>query len=133
GKGYGTYAGERGVRTVALGRDVRLSSPAFRDALAEGLVSTGRDVIDVGICPTPLLYFVIHRLGTDGGVMITGSHKPPAFNGFKLCMGLGSLYGEMLQEVRRIVESGEFRAGQGSIAHREIVPAYMEYVSGNLS
>jgi phosphomannomutase/phosphoglucomutase len=93
GKGYGTYAAGKGARTVALGRDVRLSSPAFRDAMDEGLLSTGLSVIDVGVCPTPLLYFAIHHFGTDGGVMITGSHNPPEFNGFKLCVGLGSIHG----------------------------------------
>ncbi|HEY7527658.1 MAG TPA: phosphomannomutase/phosphoglucomutase, partial [Candidatus Deferrimicrobiaceae bacterium] len=104
GKGFGTYAAGRGVRTVMLGRDCRLSSPGFRDAMAEGLSSTGLSVVDVGICPSPLLYFSILQFGADGGVMITGSHNPPDFNGFKLCIGPSSLYGETIQEVRRIIE-----------------------------
>jgi phosphomannomutase/phosphoglucomutase len=133
GKGYGTYAAGHGVRTVALGRDCRLSSPAFRDALAEGLLSTGLSVIDVGVCPTPLLYFAIHHFGTDGGVMITGSHNPPEFNGFKLCVGTGTLYGEKIQELRRIIEAGRFAQGKGTIERREIIPAYREYVAANLS
>jgi phosphomannomutase/phosphoglucomutase len=133
GQGYGTYAAERGVRTVALGRDVRLSSPDFRDAMVDGLLSTGLSVTDVGVCPTPLLYFAIHHLGTDGGVMITGSHNPPEFNGFKLCIGLGSIYGEMIQEIRRIIEGGSFRRGNGGLSRREIIPDYRKYVSENLS
>ncbi len=132
GKGYGTYAAGRGVRTVALGRDVRLSSPAFRDAMVEGLLSTGLSVIDVGVCPTPLLYFAIHHYGTDGGVMITGSHNPPEFNGFKLCIGLGSIHGEMIQELRRLIEEGAFREGKGELSRRDVIPAYREYVHGNL-
>ncbi|MEW6721456.1 MAG: phosphomannomutase, partial [Thermodesulfobacteriota bacterium] len=133
GRGYGTYAAERGVRTVALGRDVRLSSPGFRDAMVEGLLSAGLAVIDVGVCPTPLLYFAIHRFGADGGVMITGSHNPPEFNGFKLCIGLGSIYGEMIQELRRIIEAGKFRRGEGKLERREIVPEYRKFVAANLS
>jgi phosphomannomutase/phosphoglucomutase len=133
GKAYGTYAAGNGVRTVALGRDCRLSSPAFRDAFAEGLLSTGLPVIDVGVCPTPLLYFAIHHFGTDGGVMITGSHNPPEFNGFKLCVGTGTLYGEKIQELRRIVEGGRFTRGKGTLERREIVPAYRSYVAANLS
>jgi len=133
GKAYGTYAAGNGVRTVALGRDCRLSSPAFRDAFAEGLLSTGSRVIDVGVCPTPLLYFAIHHFGTDGGVMITGSHNPPEFNGFKLCVGTGTLYGEKIQELRRIVERGRFARGTGTLERREITSAYRSYVAGNLS
>jgi len=133
GKGYGTYAAANGIRTVALGRDCRLSSPAFRDALAEGLLSTGLSVIDVGVCPTPLLYFAIHHFRADGGVMITGSHNPPEFNGFKLCVGTGTLYGEKIQELRRIVEAGRFAQGEGKLERREIVPAYCDYVAANLS
>ncbi len=133
GKGYGTHAAGRGARAVALGRDCRLSSPAFRDAFAEGLVSTGLSVVDVGVCPTPLLYFAIHHFGLDGGAMITGSHNPPEFNGFKLCVGTGTLHGEEIQEIRRIVEGDRFAEGPGTLACREIIPAYRRYVAANLS
>lgn len=133
GKGYGTLVAGEGVRTVALGRDCRLSSPALRDALVEGLLSTGLSVIDVGVCPTPLLYFAIHRFRADGGVMITGSHNPPEFNGFKLCVGAGNLYGERIQDLRRLIERGAFREARGEIVAREIVADYREFVSGSLS
>ncbi len=133
GKGFGTYAAERGVRTAALGRDVRLSSPGFRDAFVEGLLSTGLSVIDVGVCPTPLLYFAIHHFGADGGAMITGSHNPPEFNGFKLCIGLGSIYGEMIQELRRLIERNVFREGKGELSRKEIVPAYRKFVTERVS
>jgi phosphomannomutase/phosphoglucomutase len=133
GMGYGTYAAVHGVRAVALGRDCRLSSPEFRDAFAEGLLSTGLSVVDVGVCPTPLLYYAIHHFGLDGGVMITGSHNPPEFNGFKLCVGTATLYGEKIQEIRRIVEGERFARGTGTLRHEEIIPAYTRFVAANLS
>ncbi|MCL5966684.1 MAG: phosphomannomutase/phosphoglucomutase [Deltaproteobacteria bacterium] len=132
-KGFGTYARRQGVRTVTLGRDVRLSSPSFADAMREGLAATGLSVIDVGVCPTPLLYFSILHFRADGGVMITGSHNPPEFNGFKLCVGPVALYGEKIQEVRKIVETGNFASGAGSVAGREILSAYREYLQSNIS
>lgn len=132
-KGFGTYASRQGVKTVALGRDVRLSSPEFAKAMREGLLSTGLSVVDIGVCPTPLLYFSIIHFKVDGGVMITGSHNPPEFNGFKLCVGPAALYGEKIQEVRRIVERGEFATGKGSLVEREVIPAYREYVRANVS
>jgi phosphomannomutase/phosphoglucomutase len=133
GKGFGTYAVRKGVRTVMLGRDCRLSSPEFRSVIVEGLSSTGLSVVDVGICPTPLLYFSIIHYSADGGVMITGSHNPPEFNGFKLCVGPSTLYGEKIQEVRRIVEAGDFAVGNGKVTERSVISEYMEYVKKNLS
>jgi len=133
GKGFGTYAARNGVRSLMLGRDCRLSSLSFRDAMVHGLLSTGVDVIDVGICPTPLLYFSIVRFGADGGVMITGSHNPPEFNGFKLSVGSATLYGEKIQEVRRIIEKEDFASGKGRESRRDVVPEYREYVVKNVS
>ena len=133
GKGFGTYAYRKGVRTVMLGRDCRLSSPEFRDAMAEGLSSTGLSVMDVGICPSPLLYFSIIRFGADGGVMITGSHNPPEFNGFKLCVGPSTLYGEKIQEVRNIIGRGDFASGAGEVTRRTVIPEYRRYVTSILS
>ncbi len=133
GRGFGTYASGKGVRTVTLGRDCRHSSPEFRDAMARGLASTGLAVIDVGICPTPLLYFSIIQFGADGGVMITGSHNPPEFNGFKMCVGPASIYGEKIQEVRRVIERGKFAEGKGSVTSRTVIPEYRRYVRSILS
>lgn len=133
GKGFGTYASRKGVRTVMLARDCRLSSPEFRDAMAEGLVSTGLSVIDVGICPSPLLYFSIIQNSADGGVMITGSHNPPEFNGFKLCVGPSTLYGEKIQEVRRIVEAGVFSEGTGKLTTRTVISEYHKYIKSIIS
>jgi phosphomannomutase/phosphoglucomutase len=133
GKGFGTWAAGKGMRTVTLGRDCRLSSPAFRDAMLDGLLSTGLDVIDVGVVPTPLLYYSIVKTEADGGVMITGSHNPPEFNGFKLCVGSSSLYGEKIQELRSLIEKGEFAKGEGRVTGRDIAPDYMGYVRSVLS
>jgi len=133
GKGFGTYASRHGARTLSVGRDCRLSSPSFRDALLRGLLSAGIDVVDIGICPTPLLYFSIHRFPADGGVMITGSHNPPEFNGFKLCLGARTLYGRQIQEIRGIIDTETYASGRGSESAREVIPAYREYVRSNLS
>ncbi len=133
GRGFGTYAARSGVSSLMLGRDCRLSSPLFRDALVEGLLSTGMDVVDVGICPTPLLYFSIVQYGAEGGAMITGSHNPPEFNGFKMCIGDVTLYGEMIQEIRRIIEQGDFASGRGRESRREVLTDYREYVKANIS
>ena len=133
GKGFGTYAARNGVVTLMLGRDCRLSSPSFRDAMSEGLLSTGLNVVDVGICPTPLLYFSIIRFGGDGGVMITGSHNPPEFNGFKMCVGPSTLYGGKIQEIRRIIEQGDFESGKGRESRREVGADYSGYVKSNIS
>ncbi|RMG58464.1 MAG: phosphomannomutase/phosphoglucomutase [Deltaproteobacteria bacterium] len=127
-RGFASYASERGVKKVALGRDVRLSSPDFASAIARGLTESGIDVVDVGCVPTPLLYFSIIELGTDGGVMVTGSHNPPEFNGFKLCIGTTAIYGEMIQQVRSYIEEGRFVSGDGKIVREEVIPRYVEKV-----
>ena len=115
---------------VSVGRDVRLSSVALSDALIKGILSTGIDVIDIGECPTPLQYFSMFHLNLDGGIMITGSHNPPEFNGFKISIGRDTIYGESIQEIRRIIEQGSGVRGQGSgkIEHYDIISAYMDYI-----
>ena len=114
---------------VAVGRDVRLSSPALAKAIVKGLKSTGLNVTDVGVVPTPLLYFTIHKLKLNGGVMVTGSHNPPEYNGFKLCgEGAMTLYGSEIQAVGDAVERGVFRKGKGSAERLDITPDYIEYV-----
>jgi len=126
GKGFGTYFHRQGIRRIALGRDCRLSSPTLRDRLKEGLLSTGCDIVDVGICPTPTLYFAIRHLKVDGGIMITASHNPPDYNGFKVCRGFETIYGEEIQGLRRLVEAGDFVTGAGSYSSYEIIEPYIE-------
>ncbi|MFQ5449673.1 MAG: phosphomannomutase/phosphoglucomutase [Nitrospinaceae bacterium] len=126
GKAIGTHVKRHGGKIFTLGRDMRKSSIEFRDALAKGLLSTGCDVIDIGMVPTPVLYFSLHHLKPDGGVMITGSHNPQNFNGFKICQGRQSLYGEKIRQLRDLIEKGDFESGQGRMEQREVLEAYVE-------
>jgi len=128
GRGYAAYLKQRGGRRVSLGYDARPSSPDFREAIAQGMLESGLDVVDVGLAPTPVLYFSLFHLDVDGGVMITGSHNPPEFNGFKLAAGKTTIYGEEIQEVREIIEQQAFVGGKGSLTSQDVLPAYMEAV-----
>ncbi|MBN2032344.1 MAG: phosphomannomutase/phosphoglucomutase [Deltaproteobacteria bacterium] len=132
GRTFGTYFRERGARSVSLGRDCRLSSPMLAEALRDGLLITGTSVVDLGIIPTPLLYFSLHHLKVDGGVQITGSHNPPEYNGFKICLGKATLYGEEIQKLLHIAESGVFFEGRGELERKEILEPYMEQVSASV-
>jgi phosphomannomutase/phosphoglucomutase len=125
GRGYGTYMANLGHGKVSVGYDARVSSPRFRDALTTGILSTGVDVIDIGLVPTPTLYFSLFHLDVQGGVMITGSHNPPEFNGFKLAVGHATLYGAEIQSIRRIIEAGEYPSGSGQLTELDIKPAYL--------
>ena len=126
GRAFGTYLAVRGVRRAVVGHDNRTSSRSLYEAMVRGLTGTGCDVIRIGLAVTPMLYFALHHFRVDGGVMITASHNPPEFNGFKLCYGPGTLYGPEIQEVRQIAAAGEFRRGAGAMEEREILPAYAE-------
>lgn len=128
GRGYAAYLRRQGGRRVSLGFDARPSSLEFRDAIAQGMVESGLDVVDIGMVPTPVLYFSLFHLEVDGGVMITGSHNPPEFNGFKLGVGKTTIYGAQIQEVRQIIERGDFVEGTGSLARAEVLPAYLQAV-----
>ena len=132
GRALGTYFREKGARTISLGRDCRLSSPTLAQALGQGLASTGTKVMDLGIVPTPLLYFSLHHLQVDGGVQVTGSHNPPEYNGFKICLGKSTIYGVQIQELRKIAEAGVFAEGPGEVVRKEIVDPYVEEVSARL-
>jgi phosphomannomutase/phosphoglucomutase len=128
GKAFGTYMRQKNKKVLTVGRDNRLSSESFRNALIEGLLSTGCDVIDLGLCPSPVFYYSLFYLNPDGGVMITASHNPPAFNGFKLSDGKESLYGEQIQDVRRVLEKGEFSEGCGALTINHIVEPYVHMI-----
>ena len=131
GRAIGTYFRRHGKRVAALGRDCRLSSPAYAEAMAKGLQSTGCDVIDLGTVPTPLLYFSIFYKKFESGVMITGSHNPPEYNGFKMMCGEETIYGETIQEILRLIEAGDFvQEGPGKKSVYNLVPEYQAYVLG---
>lgn len=126
GRGIGTYLAGKGIGTISLGRDVRLSSEGYRDALARGLRSTGRHVLDIGVVTTPMLYYSLFSLDVGGGVMITGSHNPSDFNGFKVAAGRSTIHGEEIREVRRIIESGDFTRGDGAMEEASVTDAYCD-------
>ena len=132
GLAIGSYASGMGVTTMTVGRDCRLSSEPYARALIAGLNATGINTIDIGLCATPMLYFSIRHLKTGGGVMITGSHNPPEFNGFKICVGYDTIYGAQIQELRRMVERGVYAKGAGSAGEEEIAPAYQKYLLQNV-
>src|SRR5260370_29450487 len=126
GRAFGTYLQRHSGRRISLGRDTRLSSPRLRDALMRGLAASGCDVIDLGVVPTPVLYYSVFHLKTDGAVMITGSHNPPEFNGFKTVCGASTIHGEAIQDVRRLIETGDLARGQGTQATADLVTPYFE-------
>ncbi|WP_242394107.1 phosphomannomutase/phosphoglucomutase [Anaeromyxobacter oryzisoli] len=132
GKALGTKIREKGGKRAAVGRDCRLSGPKFGKAMIEALASTGVDVVDLGVVPTPLTYFAAHTLDVDGICMITGSHNPPEYNGLKVGLGSATFHGEEIQEIRRLAESGKFAAGRGTVTPYDIVTPYRAHVRENL-
>ncbi|MBU0762541.1 MAG: phosphomannomutase/phosphoglucomutase [Candidatus Altiarchaeota archaeon] len=125
GKAYGSKI----TGKVAVGQDVRLSSPKLSQALIKGILSTGVDVVDVGVVPTPLLYYSIIHLGLDGGVMLTASHNPPEYNGFKLCKkGAMTYYGDEITAIGEDVGKGVFRKGFGKYEKKDVADDYIKYV-----
>jgi phosphomannomutase/phosphoglucomutase len=131
-RGVGTYFARHSIKRISVGRDCRPSSDPFFEALLEGLLDSGIDVMDVGVCPTPLLYFSIVHLKQDGGVMITGSHNPPEFNGFKVCVGKDAIYGREIQRVREIIEKRDYVQGKGALTQHDIHQDYHRYVLENI-
>ena len=117
---------------VVIGRDVRESSEKYSKALIKGIMSTGCNVIDIGVSTTPLLYFSIHHYEQAGGVMITGSHNPIEFNGLKLCKKLLSIHGEGIQEIRKIVEQQDFKKGEGELEEKNPLAHYYDYVKSKI-
>ena len=128
GKAIGTYIRRGNGKKMILGRDVRSSSVEFCNILSKALNSTGCNVIDIGMVPTPVLYFALHHFNADGGVMITGSHNPPEFNGFKISQGFHSLYGEKVQELKRLIEVNDFEVGTGTTQQQQVLAEYMEKI-----
>ena len=125
GRAIGSEAEARGVTEIAVGRDGRSSSPELSEALIKGLQTTGRNVIDIGMVPTPLLYFATHHLNTGSGVMITGSHNGPAYNGLKIVLGGETLSGDAIQGLRKRVAAGAYSSGQGTVQTQDITADYL--------
>lgn len=133
GKGFGTYLVQNNAKIITVGGDVRLSTERFRKVLIKGLTSTGVNIIDIGPVPTPVQYFSMFHLNVDGGAMITGSHNPPDFNGFKLSLKNAPIYGEAIQDIRKIIESGRFAKGSGNYEKQDVIEDYVKYIKENIS
>ncbi|RKY73014.1 MAG: phosphomannomutase [Candidatus Latescibacterota bacterium] len=132
GQAFGTYVQAVGKKNLVVGRDNRLSSERFANAVIDGLLSTGCNVVDVGLLPTPVFYYSIVHLQKDGGIMITGSHNPPDFNGFKICEGYASIYGEKIQRLKTIIQSSRFAKGKGKLDRAETVDSYCSYLKSRI-
>ncbi len=132
GRAIGSEAYYRGEQTVVVGRDGRTSAPELTEALIRGLKATGRDVKDIGQVPTPVLYFAAQQLNANSGVMVTGSHNPPDYNGFKIVLGGETLANDSIQALRRRIESGDLLTGEGSLEQLEVLPDYVQRVRADV-
>ncbi len=133
GRALGTSWSRRGGRRVALGRDCRLSSPRLSTALKKGLLETGLTLIDIGVVPTPMMYFTVFHQGLDGGVQITGSHNPPADNGFKMMAGEQTLSGDEIRALQDLIERNDFaRHPGGHVEELDPLESYLGFVRGNV-
>lgn len=132
GRAIGSYFRKNNVKTVSIGYDARESSPKFRDLLTDGFNKSGLDVLDFGMIPTPLLYFTLFNEAVDAGVMITGSHNPAEFNGFKICLGKSTIHGEQIQAIRNIALSGQFETGGGTVTEKNIIDRYLNFVAEDI-
>lgn len=132
GRAFGSAARAAGEKTVAVGRDGRLSGPALVEALIAGLVATGVEVIDVGAVTTPMLYFAAHTLCTSG-IQVTGSHNPKDYNGFKMVLAGRAIYGDEIQGLRKTMEAGTAQlAPGGSVRKVDVTDAYVKRIAGDI-
>lgn len=132
GRAIASEARDLGQDHIVVARDGRLSGPRFIAAMIKGMRAAGCDVTDIGCVPTPVLYFATHHLGTGAGVVITGSHNPPNYNGMKIVLGGAALSGEAIQALRRRIENGAFHSGDGALHHVDMIPAYIERITGDV-
>lgn len=131
GKALGSEAKRRGGTTITIGRDGRLSGPSLSQALARGIQSTGINVIDIGVCATPMVYFGAHHYGTGSGVMVTGSHNPPEYNGIKMVIQGETLALDAIQKLKRAIDANDFATGSGAYETRDIADAYVARIVGD--
>jgi len=133
GKAFGTYVQRKGVDKISLGGDVRLTTEQLKKAFTKGVISTGVNVVDIGIVPTPVSYFSIYRLNLKGAVQITGSHNPPEFNGFKMTLSTGAVYGEGIMAIKKIIETDDFDSGEGTVEEADITEDYRRDIIEKIS
>ncbi len=129
GRAYGSLLRQREGELVVLGFDARESGPRLHRKIAEGLISCGLEVCDLGMVPTPTVYFAEQYTGSDGGIMVTGSHNPAEYNGFKMTIRGGSVHGEEIQGLKAIIERGDFETGAGTIASRQLLDEYLAAIT----
>lgn len=132
GLAVGTQAKDLITKTFVVGRDGRNSSPELAKSLIEGLTATGQDVIDIGIVPTPVLYFATHHFKTGNGIMVTGSHNGPEYNGLKIMLGGNTLSEDKILELRETIIKGEFSSGNGNVTIEEILPEYVRRITEDI-
>jgi len=132
GRGLGTMAAKKGVKKFVVGRDGRLSGPRLSQALARGLMAAGMDVIDIGVVATPMVYYATYLFETGSGVMVTGSHNPPEYNGLKMMVAGETLAAETIQDLRRLVEKGEFARGSGKLENADISASYLDRIASDV-
>ncbi|HUI99355.1 MAG TPA: phosphomannomutase/phosphoglucomutase [Usitatibacter sp.] len=132
GQALGTMGRGKGVTRFVVGRDGRLSGPKLAAAVARGLNAAGMDVVDVGVVATPMVYFATFHFGTGSGVMVTGSHNPPEYNGLKMMVAGDTLAAEAIQDVRKLVESGPLATGRGKLEVADVRPAYLERITSDV-
>ncbi len=135
GRAFATVLARRLNRApvIAVGRDGRLSSPAMEAALIAGLMSAGAKVRSVGVGPTPMLYFSVYHLETDGGIMVTGSHNPPTHNGFKMMIGRKPFFGAAIQDLGKMVAAGDVLSGSGTLEEVSVLEAYVARLASELA
>nr|WP_298380177.1 phosphomannomutase/phosphoglucomutase [uncultured Halomonas sp.] len=134
GRAIGSEAAARGESTVVVARDGRLSGPKLKDALARGLTAAGQNVIDIGMVPTPVLYFATYVLdGTASGVMVTGSHNPPDYNGFKIVLDGVTLSGDAITALYERIKNDDLENGQGTIREEDMRDAYLDRILGDVT
>jgi phosphomannomutase/phosphoglucomutase len=129
GQALGTYLIRHSGRTICLGRDCRLSGDRIHAALRKGLLASGASVLDIGVAPTPLLYYSVVHFEAAGGVMITGSHNPPEYNGIKTVCGPGTLHGEQIQQVLKLIQGSDFETGSGTVKEVDAATPYVEEIA----
>ena len=132
GRAFGSEALARGQKTVNLARDGRLSGPDLIAALSKGIQSTGCDVINIGMVPTPVLYFSTYHLDTGTGIMVTGSHNPPEYNGLKMMIAGDTLFGDGIQELYQRLVNDDLASGEGGYSEKDIMDAYLDRILGDV-
>ena len=132
GKAFGTYVKRNGSQEISLSGDVRLTTPELLQTFKQGVLSTGIDVINLGILPTPVNYYSMFHLGISGAVQITGSHNPPEFNGFKLSYNKKAVYGKSIQKLYQLIDKNDFEQGKGTETRYNILPSYKKMILGKI-